>query len=72
MTTNVIIHAYPAAPNLSVGVRITNLDNPQADRTAILEPGSTYTFYISGREQITVEEGPIEVITAPKVADASA
>ena len=72
MTTNVIIHAYPAAPNLSVGVRITNLENPQTDRMAILEPGSTYTFYISGREQITVEEGPIEVITAPKVAGASA
>ena len=66
MTTNVIIHAYPAAPNLSVGVRITNLENPRADRTAILEPGSTYTFYIYGREQITVEEGPIQVITAPK------
>ena len=72
MTTNVIIHAYPAAPNLSVGVRITDLENPQTNRMAILEPGSTYTFYIYGREQITVEEGPIEVITAPKVADASA
>ena len=66
MTTNVIVHAHPAAPNLSVGVRITNLENPQTDRMAILEPGSTYTFCIYGREQITVEEGPIEVITAPK------
>ena len=66
MTTTVIIHAHPATPNLSVGVRITNLENPQTDRMAILEPGSTYTFYISGREQITVEEGPIQVIAAPE------
>ena len=66
MTTAVIIHAHPAAPNLSVGVRITNLENPQTDRMAILEPGSTYSFYIHDREQITVEEGPIQVIKAPK------
>ena len=66
MTTNVIIHAHPAAPNSSVGVCITDLENPQTNRTAILEPGSTYTFYIHDREQITVEEGPIQVITAPK------
>ena len=72
MTTNVTVHAHPEAPNVSVGVRITNLDNPQTAITAILEPGSTHTFYIYGREQITVEEGPIQVITAPKVADASA
>ena len=66
MTTTVIIHAHPGAPNLSVGVRITNLDNPQTAITAILEPGSTHTFYIYDREQITVEKGPIQVITAPK------